>query len=721
MHIRGRKNSSSTEKYKEHDVSSLRGKPSSLFQDLLQRMITSAARRKSEIVPHIAGDARHAGQRQSIESSGARQTSESKDVQQPKYRPAPTFLQRSAISSMLPLVPHNGVILERQLPQMALSAEIPKSKDEQAEPPQEAASDDKILALQMRQHRPKAREMRTDCSVCMKSLPLQEFPVALVTSTCLLEFHRAADESFICKSCINDSIQAQLDTSTPDRVHCPLCSELMTYDDVKRWAEHDVFEMYDQMITLQAIQKDGSFIRCCRPECEGGQFHNGGAELPVAICQSCGTMTCYTHTGLPWHEGLTCEEFEDPETAIGLLRRHIKDLELAARVAGRLFPEGQSQSPHENTEVKAKVSIARELLAQRQTVLASESDERGAMAVARLTKPCPQCQSPIEKRGGCKHIKCRCGFEFCYGCLAPWKLAHLATPCSAVHDHEDVLRLARMPEPPNPGLATNLREPRELTAILEGPRLPVGGVDGMRIARPRMLVPETMNETNWLDVPMSNRPAVRPPVIGVEPPLARRPRLPLSPQRPYASNLYLRSRDPQAPLASLPPPQYFGQAEFNPQGLDMSSRLGAHRSPPPAHPAMGAFEEALLDIDSLRNDPTMKHNFRPSYQRPVYHNFHVGSGRPQTRTGGNALASNLTRHYAPESHATEPLPLNVSYSIEQRSTMPDQRLQRPLHAPVMPTLHVESNTGSESHAMASVPQRAFHFAEVRLALQHQEL
>lgn len=359
-------------------------------------MITSTARRKPEMAPRLAADARHPEQHQSIEPSGEKQTSVPEEGEHAIYRPA-TFLPQSANSAPLRSVPPNGV-LKRKVPRNAFSAETTKSKDKQKEPLQEAAPDNETLAVRLRQQRLKARKMPLDCSVCMESLPLQEFPVGLITSTCLLDFHRAEDESFICKSCINDSIQAQLETSTPDRLHCPLCSEPMTHDDVKKWAEHDIFEMYDQMITLQAIQKDGSFIRCCRPECEGGQFHDGGVEFPVAICQACGTMTCYKHTGLPWHEGLTCEEFEDPETAIRLLERHIKDLESGARFAGRFFSEGQSQSTHENTEVRAKVSIARELLSERQTALASESDERGAKAVAELTKPCPQCQSPVEKR-----------------------------------------------------------------------------------------------------------------------------------------------------------------------------------------------------------------------------------------------------------------------------------------------------------------------------------
>lgn len=47
--------------------------------------------------------------------------------------------------------------------------------------------------------------------------------------------------------------------------------------------------------------------------------------------------------------------------------------------------------------------------------------------IAANTKPCPKCQKPIEKNGGCMHMTCSkaaqgCGHEFCWLCLGDWKI-----------------------------------------------------------------------------------------------------------------------------------------------------------------------------------------------------------------------------------------------------------------------------------------------------------
>lgn len=50
------------------------------------------------------------------------------------------------------------------------------------------------------------------------------------------------------------------------------------------------------------------------------------------------------------------------------------------------------------------------------------------------TKPCPGCQTAIEKNGGCKHMTCpidTCKTEFCWDCFGPYKSgAFYCIPCT---------------------------------------------------------------------------------------------------------------------------------------------------------------------------------------------------------------------------------------------------------------------------------------------------
>jgi hypothetical protein len=37
------------------------------------------------------------------------------------------------------------------------------------------------------------------------------------------------------------------------------------------------------------------------------------------------------------------------------------------------------------------------------------------------TKACPRCKEHIEKNGGCDHMTCRCGYEFWWSTLKPYR------------------------------------------------------------------------------------------------------------------------------------------------------------------------------------------------------------------------------------------------------------------------------------------------------------
>uniref|UniRef100_A0AAA9U024 E3 ubiquitin-protein ligase parkin n=1 Tax=Bos taurus TaxID=9913 RepID=A0AAA9U024_BOVIN len=53
-------------------------------------------------------------------------------------------------------------------------------------------------------------------------------------------------------------------------------------------------------------------------------------------------------------------------------------------------------------------------------------EEASKETIKKTTKPCPRCHVPVEKNGGCMHMKCpqpRCQFQWCWNCGCEWNRA----------------------------------------------------------------------------------------------------------------------------------------------------------------------------------------------------------------------------------------------------------------------------------------------------------
>ncbi|CAH7307274.1 Prkn [Phodopus roborovskii] len=53
-------------------------------------------------------------------------------------------------------------------------------------------------------------------------------------------------------------------------------------------------------------------------------------------------------------------------------------------------------------------------------------EEASKETIKKTTKPCPRCSVPVEKNGGCMHMKCpqpQCRLEWCWNCGCEWNRA----------------------------------------------------------------------------------------------------------------------------------------------------------------------------------------------------------------------------------------------------------------------------------------------------------
>jgi hypothetical protein len=60
----------------------------------------------------------------------------------------------------------------------------------------------------------------------------------------------------------------------------------------------------------------------------------------LMICKKCSFKTCVVHK-LPWHEKMTCEEFDSDESQIERLEQNEATAKLLAKLASKICPTCQ--------------------------------------------------------------------------------------------------------------------------------------------------------------------------------------------------------------------------------------------------------------------------------------------------------------------------------------------------------------------------------------------
>ncbi|XP_043820425.1 E3 ubiquitin-protein ligase parkin isoform X2 [Dromiciops gliroides] len=82
------------------------------------------------------------------------------------------------------------------------------------------------------------------------------------------------------------------------------------------------------------------------------------------------------------------------------------------------YHEGECSSLFEASGATAQGFMVDEQAAER-----ARWEEASKETIKKTTKPCPRCHIPVEKNGGCMHMKCpqpQCKFEWCWNCSLEW-------------------------------------------------------------------------------------------------------------------------------------------------------------------------------------------------------------------------------------------------------------------------------------------------------------
>lgn len=196
-----------------------------------------------------------------------------------------------------------------------------------------------------------------ECQICFDVKPEEEFPSRRMTKKCK---HDATD---CCSECLNHSISTAFEGNMWDDIRCPICNEQLQFQDMAELAPPSVFERYDAFYLRRALEQDLPYFRwCVSRHCSYGEEYPEDPS-PVIACSACGTLAC-SHHNVPWHHEETCSEY---------------DRRIAARQA--------------------------------------RAEYKSEKAIRRVAKRCPGCMRFINKNGGCNHMTCLCGRQFCWTCL----------------------------------------------------------------------------------------------------------------------------------------------------------------------------------------------------------------------------------------------------------------------------------------------------------------
>eukprot|EP00456_Euglypha_rotunda_P060449 TRINITY_DN5059_c0_g1_i7.p1 TRINITY_DN5059_c0_g1~~TRINITY_DN5059_c0_g1_i7.p1 ORF type:complete len:556 (+),score=66.98 TRINITY_DN5059_c0_g1_i7:135-1802(+) len=164
-----------------------------------------------------------------------------------------------------------------------------------------------------------------------------------------------------CKECLKEYFQSKIsDGQVYLRCFANLNIDGKTIPCDTKMAEDDLLANVDDATREKYARfkanVDNPHTRQCS-KCNNSQ--QGDPDKPIITCSKCGWNYCYTHGDQ--HVDSSCAEYERKHRAENLKNRAL---------------------------------------------------------ISKISKPCPKCKSPIQKRSGCNHMKCpQCNAAFCWLCL----------------------------------------------------------------------------------------------------------------------------------------------------------------------------------------------------------------------------------------------------------------------------------------------------------------
>ncbi|KAK6776813.1 hypothetical protein RDI58_027814 [Solanum bulbocastanum] len=226
-----------------------------------------------------------------------------------------------------------------------------------------------------------SRNMYETCAICFEET---NFGQIFLVDDCR---HR------YCVSCMKQHVEVKLLHGIVPKCPHAECNSDLKLDSCSNFLTPKLIDIMKQRIKEASIPVTEK-VYCPYPKCsalmsksEVLEYSKGsflGAErLGIRKCTKCNCLFC-VNCKVPWHCNIACDEYRK-----------------------------RNPNPLEDRKLKT-------------------------LAETNLWRQCVKCNHMIELAAGCYHITCRCGYEFCYTCGAPW-MDKKATCSCKLWDEENIL------------------------------------------------------------------------------------------------------------------------------------------------------------------------------------------------------------------------------------------------------------------------------------------
>lgn len=163
------------------------------------------------------------------------------------------------------------------------------------------------------------------------------------------------------------------------------CGGIAGVEEVREVVDSEMFEKHERYVLERMLERDG-VVRCERKGCEEVAWVEGR----LGRCGRCEFAFC-VKCGKAWHGEKSCVSEEEVE---------------------QLIEKYDAADEEEKAEIETAIKEhKREGMWDRVVT--------GHTLAVMKAKMCPQCGMGVVKNGGCAHMRCVCGCDFCWHCSKP--------------------------------------------------------------------------------------------------------------------------------------------------------------------------------------------------------------------------------------------------------------------------------------------------------------